>query len=527
MFTTTDVQPMRHRRSTRRWGDRVLTSGDAGKVIPVGYVPLLREDAVKTGSIHLRVQMAETALPLMNAVRVRLRAVLVPFLAINFDGLDEFNDSYASDNFIPLGNYGGGGAFHQTLGFHAVDGEQHNTFVVRAYNEYVNWERLQVSREFTLRNSASSSLARSLWNHTALRNMVPSYDAARIDGQVSLTVADASMPVDGIGFRNTLSGGGGGDYVEADGETVTYTDAKIPDHTNDNRVVAFRQDAAGLPEIFAQLKADGISVSLANIRSAQVAVRFAEVRAKYRKLFPEGDDDDMIDLLMEGISLPEENLKRPQLLGETSKVLGLNTRYSTSSGALSEQVTQGFASMSLRFATPPIGTGGVILFVADIVPEQLFERMEDPFIAALSVSDLPNAVRDALDPQQVDVVLNKHIDIAHTVPNGVFAYEPMNAKWHRQGVRLGGKFRKRVPGGAFDEDRGRIWTAEPVDPSFSEDFLLVTELPNDVFEYESADTFELLAHFDTAITGNTVFGARLEEGSDEYEQVLEQAETEE
>lgn len=89
------TSPIQTEKSVRGDEIRALTSCRAGRVVPVAYIPLLREDRVSKGSIRLSLKMAETIHPLMNAVNVTAYAHFVPFFAFErFTGMDAFNRSY-------------------------------------------------------------------------------------------------------------------------------------------------------------------------------------------------------------------------------------------------------------------------------------------------------------------------------------------------------------------------------------------------------------------------------------------------
>jgi hypothetical protein len=85
---------------------------------------------------------------------------------------------------------------------------------------------------------------------------------------------------------------------------------------------------------------------------------------------------------------------------------------------------------------------------------------------------------------------------------------------------IGGKY-YRPANDAFDADRAKIWTAETIDPTLSDDFYLVDSLHKKVFSDQNADSFEITCLSDVEITGNTVFGERLLEAdaTSDYETI--------
>jgi len=73
---------------------------------------------------------------------------------------------------------------------------------------------------------------------------------------------------------------------------------------------------------------------------------------------------------------------------------------------------------------------------------------------------------------------------------------------------------------AFDEDRQRIWAVETVDPTLTEDFYLCSNMHQKVFSDTASDGFEILGLGQFQIEGNTVFGAAINEATDDFDQVL-------
>jgi hypothetical protein len=94
--------PITVQRSTRRDRGRVLTSADAAKILPLKYIPMLREDAVKRGRVRVNIEMMETAELLMNGIRVDVMAHYVPMLAFDrFNGsMEEWTRSYKGETGI-------------------------------------------------------------------------------------------------------------------------------------------------------------------------------------------------------------------------------------------------------------------------------------------------------------------------------------------------------------------------------------------------------------------------------------------
>jgi hypothetical protein len=533
--------PITVQRSTRRDRGRVLTSADAGKILPLKYIPMLREDAVKRGRVRVNIEMMETAELLMNGIMVNVMAHYVPMLAFErFNGsMEELNRSYKgetgiagsvlpyfekkkaydhlNDAVITLGadaydadtsTAGGFGAgrtetaqFYQTMGIH-FQTENWNTIVVEAYNTIVNHRRKARSASLPLRNAYDHRLAEAFWSLDN-NHIVPDFDQKLIDGEVALNglTFEAPVKVETARTGNAVTGM----QFAADGQTL-------------------QAQLNGAQDIFAELTQGGnATMSLADIDQAKKTAAFAKLRSMYDGI----DDEHIIDLLMEGIRVPEETMKQPILLAKQQTMIGYNQRYATDAANLDTSVTNGYASVDLNIRTPQMNTGGVIMITAEIVPEQMWERKKDYFLYETNPDNLPNYLRDVLDPEQVSVVKNDHLDVNHSTPNGTFGYAPLNHEWNlRDMVNVGGKY-YRPANDAFDEDRAKIWTVETTDPTLSADFYLVDSLHKKVFSDQVADSFEITCISDMEITGNTVFGERLLEtdATSDYQAITDLVDT--
>lgn len=519
--------PITVKRSTRRDRGRVLTSADAGKILPLKYIPMLREDAVKRGRVRVNIEMMETAELLMNGIRVDVMAHYVPMLAFErFNGsMEELNRSYKGETGIggtvvpyfeknkffngttvatdagpddwDIGEaYFGHGRknFYQTMGMH-FETNNLNTTVVEAYNAIVNHRRKARSASLPLRNAFEHRLAEAFWSLDN-NHIVPDFDQKLIDGEVALNALTFQAPIKAPKAIDTASVHSASTN---DAVPTNAAPAQLGSGVTDEGAVYLFED------IYAELTAGGnATMSLADIEQAKKTAAFAKLRSMYDGI----EDDHIIDMLMEGIRVPEEAMKQPILLSKQTTMIGYNQRYATDAANLDTSVTNGFATVDMSIRTPQMNTGGVILITAEIVPEQMWERKKDYFLYTTNADDLPNYLRDVLDPEQVAVVKNDHLDVNHSTPDGTFGYAPLNHEWMRDLVNVGGKY-YRPENDAFDEDRAKIWTVEQTDPTLSEDFYLVSGLHKKVFSDQVSDAFEITCISDVEITGNTVFGERL------------------
>jgi len=537
--------PIAVQKSVRSAKGRVLTSGDAGKILPLKYEWLHREDGVRSGKVRVNVEMMETSEMLMNGVGVTLYAHFVPMLAFDrFNGsMDELNRSYKKENgaagsvvpFFETGKYYnsssssvgttsntdlenigsfGMSTFFQTMGMHFETGNLNST-VVEAYNAIVNHRRKARSKSLPLRNAYDYTLADAFWINNGMQNIVPDYDQNLIDGQVTLAGLTFQAPIKAPAYRSDNRSG----TASANNTIDSNTTAPAMVGTD----IIDEGDMYLFEDIYAELTTGGnATMSLADIEQARKTAAFAKLRAKYDGI----DDEHVIDLLMSGIRVPEEALKQPILLGRQRAMIGFNQRYATDGANLDKSATNGMATIDMSFRTPAFNTGGIILVCAEIVPEQLWERKKDYFLYTTDPDTLPNYLSDVLDPEKVAVVKNDHADVNHATPDGTFGYAPLNHEWQRDAVNVGGKY-YRPANDAFDEDRAKIWTAESANPTLNEDFYLCSGLHKKVFADQVSDSFEITCLSDMQIVGNTVFGAGLQEtdATSDYDTITSQVDS--
>lgn len=526
-----NTAPLATPRTMRRQAARGITSLPAGKMVPIAAFPLLREDAVRSGRLRFSFESMETAEILMNAINVRVMAYLVPNLALErFNGsMDQLNLSYegkpplegeAVVPYIETAAFGAHGSnkVYEYLGLHGRPAQLVNTAYLEAYNAVWNFRAKNRSPDLSARTRLQTDLAPAFWSHDMFRHIVPDFDQAAIDGEVPLNVANAKMPVSGIGRPAGFQVNSSFNDVavrETGGAIATYPFAQRTADGQD-QFIRYTSGAVGaLPEIYAELQDNGITVSLSNIELARKTQAFARLRQQYN-----AHDDWIINLLMDGISIPEQAFKQPMLLADKTTVFGMAKRYASDSGNLTESVVNGATYLDMSIQVPRIGVGGTIMIVAEITPDQLFERQEDPYLHTTNHEHLPQYLRDTLDPEKVDIVKCGRIDIDHDTPNATFGYEPLNARWNINIPRIGGKFYRPEVDAGFDEDRQRIWAVETQNPTLSTDFYLCTNIHTKPFVVTNQDPFEVVTQGEIFIEGNTVFGGHLVEATDDYEKVL-------
>lgn len=534
------TDPLSVPRTRRNQAVAVLTSLPAGKMVPITAFPLLREDGMN-GALSVIVEMMETHEILMNPVNLRVMAYVVPWLAFpRFEGSrDQFDRSYMGEPKVDggavvpfvdntaLATDAGAVEIYKYLGLHAKSGTTINAAYRDAYNLIWNMRAKNRSLEIVQRLMSNTALAPAFWQHSRFAHVVPDFDQAVIDGEVALNVVESRLNVTGLGFKSgntpapsTTLGVG---VRESTGVGANYTTPSAINVGSSDQVWMRLKDIGGSawPDIAAELQADAITVSLSNIELAKKTQAFAKLRERF-----EGHDDEyIIDMLMSGLTIPDQNLKQPILIADQTVRFAQAKRYATDAANLAESAVSGVAQANLRLRIPRINTGGVVMVVAEAVPEQLFERQQDPYWVADTVDDFPEYVRDTLDPEKVDIVKNGDIDADHATPGATFGYAPMNWKWNAAGPRVGGKFYKSAGVPGSETVRQRLWAVENLNPVLSEDFYIVKSMHIKPFLDTASDPFECTAMGNCVIDGNTVFGGVLVESTTNYDKVADKAPT--
>jgi len=529
-----NTTPVYTPQTIRRQTARGITSVDAGKMVPIAAYPLLREESIVSGRVRFSFEMMETAEMLMNAVNVRVMAYLVPTLAFErFEGsMDQLNRSYSGEKFndrqpVPyietqaMGAHGSNEVY-KAIGLHARPTQMVNTMYLEAYNTIWNFRAKNRSKDLKLRERLQKNLAPAFWQHERFKHIVPDFDQAIIDGEVPLTFPDNKLPVRGLGQQISQSGG----TVQAreyDGVVRKY-DAyyNISGTANNAAMKAHRPDpavAALAPDVWAELTEGGVSISLSNIELARKTQAFAKLREQYNG----HDDEYIINLLMDGITVPEKAFTQPMLIAERNTVFGMAKRYATDGASLTSSVVNGATFVDMSLQLPRIPTGGVIMVLVEITPDQIFERQKDPFFHAQTVEDFPSYVRDYLDPEKVSVVPNDFVDVDHNKPANTFGYAPLNYEWQRDAPLVGGKFYRPKVDAGFNEDRQRIWAVETANPTLSENFYICSDIHKKPFVVTNKDPFEVTSTGEILIKGSTVFGQQLHEATNDYDKVLAKA----
>ncbi|KQZ96897.1 hypothetical protein ASD74_06480 [Rhizobium sp. Root564] len=526
-ISRTSTTPIPINRSIRQINQVVATSMPAGKVVPIAAFPLLREDTLRNSMIHAKVDLMETAEVIKNGIQCRFQVWVVPFLAFDrFDGgMDEFNRSYmktAQANGAPLTPFfntmvaGAVGSIpiHKYLGFHAAPTDVINTCYIEAYNIIYNFRLRNRSESLyqanKLNSLTSTALQPAFWQHQQYKYVVPDWDDLAMEGSVDLSFTNPKALIEGLGVSVGVANQAGPFTVRT---TRAASEAMSNSYVPETVVV---KDNAGKLDVFANLATAGIKISLANIELAKQTQWYAELKAQFEGI----PDSYVVDLLMQGVSVPDQMWKQPIKIADKTEIFGIQKRWATDGANLTDAVVNGSAMCDLDIVLPRIPTGGIVMITAEILPEQLFERARDPLLFISDPDKLPNALRDDLDPQKVERMSNGEIDTSHATPNGLFGYRPVNWMWQASNTRIGGKWFKPAPDNTFNEERQHFWVVEVANPSLGTDHMIAKTFNTLPFVVTNQDVGEVELQGTAVIEGNTQFGERLIENDNAYAEVL-------
>lgn len=503
----------------------LMSSGRAGLANLHGYIPLLRGDSL-SGSVSIDVELAEMPRPLLNGVTASISVWFVPKSAHpKFNGMDEFRASYQGEQITAVGqaprdpaaffdtagadlrNEMKYGPLFRNAGIHFSTVGGWNTDLVDAYQIVHNFRQAAYSSKLPFRKYAVEMTdpatefapAPAFWPPGQFSAVVPDYERALVVGELDLDMSAGAVPVLTRGAPD-----------QADNTVASNNDQVYLNSVTESN------------QLIAEVMGTTLTTSLSDIDSARKAQAFAKYRSRLAGNETTGfsDADTMVAEMMQGFSVPAEEFNRPWLLASSRVPFGFSQRYSTDSTALDVSVSQAVAQAQLSITVPKNDVGGCVIVLVEVLPDRVYERALDPTFSYLSVSDLPDALRDVQRVEPVDIVTNGRLDAVHTDPTGLYGYEPMNNVWNRQFTRLGGDYFNPTPGGPWTEARSAIWAAEVIDPTYTQDqFLAPLDFPHDVFSDPTASAYTVVARHSATIVGLTQIGDVVVENNDDYDAV--------
>lgn len=542
-----NTSPVQYSKSVRSDNSVLMTSGKAGIVMPLGYIPILPGDSM-SGRMSIDMTLAEMPKPLLNAVFANVQAWFVPKPAHpQFSGMDEYIASFQETkvfNSIPgigdrtppayfrgasaLSAVWASSGWWKRLGLPAMTGKFINVDFYDAVTAVYNFRLQAHSSKLALKPYYGDPAAdgnldyRAFWPTGRLSRVVADYERALLLGQLDMDIAAGNIPIQNLLYNGgTQTGQPAGSYYDAG----LGGPAVIPSNGVPNlRGIWFDPDSPSTDEsrVSAKFGGEVVITSLAGIDKARTTQAFAKLMSSYRGNSTDnfGNEQTLIAHLMQGLSVPPDLLKRPILLDSKRIPFGFAERFASDGASLDQSVTTARASANLVLNVPQTDVGGMVIVTGEVLPERIDERMQDPFWELASPSELPNALRDIQRLEPVDIVKNKRVDMAHTTPDGLYGYEPMNDVWNRAYTRMGGRYYQPDPTTPVNDARMGVWLANLVNPVFNSDHYLAPKpFPHTVFSDTTKDAVDIVVRHACKIVGLTQFGDPMVEDNGDWADV--------
>lgn len=546
--------PLPYQHSNRVDNMARMTTARAGRVDLIDFIPVLRGDSVG-GSAEIQLQLNHMPKPLLNAVIGNVQAWFVPHSALpRFSGWDEFIAAYHKQVikahghvdrnppalFQPI-SVAPGQTIHtstilRTLGVHIGGFGNINNTVFDAYSLVYNFRLEAHSSKLTKRPyyvdnpAVAVEPARAFWPQNRFSRVVPDYERALVMGQMQLDVIAGQLPVSGIsaigvdddttgsrldaGIQQTISGNSRTMITSPEGTTRVGLSFK-----------AYADDTGPVSEIVAEMAGQTVVATLQDIDKARTTQAMAKARSAMAGIDGSGylGENTILAELMQGLSARDLDYRRPWLLGQQMVTFGMLERHATDSAGLDDSVSIGRAAVRVPLNLPQQDSGGVIIITCEVLPERVYERQGDAWLGVLDSDQLPQADRDVLRPEPVDIVPNWRVDAKHSNPGQVYGFEAMNDKWNREAIALGGAFFQPTPGStSYNEARAALWVPEIVNPVYNRDhFLAPSPFPHDVFSDTEAHAYQAVVRRSCVIRGLTQIGDVLVEDNSDFEAVSE------
>lgn len=487
---------------------RTFTTFDPGLRVPVVGFGLLQGDSA-SGRLNVAVEMHETHEVLFNRMFARFSAWFIPgpannrfmrnmsFYERSAEGVAKTDED--GDTVIPFIETHTMPAtvppIYRAMGIAAKTGTALSTCYIEGYNQVVNYVNRNLSKSIEDREVDDTTLAPAVWGASTFSEIVPNFDAGMIAGDTPLTVASANLPVqiDASGAGTTLQ------LKLANASEPNVYSAINASGTNAATTAGGSNPAGAL---YAKLSDNGITVSLANIDQARQLKDWAKMREAY-----EGHKDPyIIDRLMGGLEISNQAWFFPMLLDQKMVEIKQMARNATDGPNLETHVANGMAVTSLGINVPPNPYGGVVLVIAEAIPEQLYERQPDPYLTTIDKAKLPQYDNDFLNPNPVVEVLNKEIDVDHDTPDVRFGYARRNWQWAQNPTRVGGDMYAPNADAATTNERMVIYPTDVENPSLTAEFYLSTTLGKQVFVDEDKQPFRIGIGGTIDVMGLTIIG---------------------
>lgn len=422
-------------RTTRRYGNARVGRFRGGKLAPVLALPVRPSEG---GAVSFGIEMELDPIMgrMLTPMYAELTAVAVPVEAIDYikdpeaayAGMTEvIREKLLSGN--PLFGLETEGEISKRLGINprSIGGVKKVNEAARlAYNAAVNYLRLRKYHKATLLPHTNTAVTPALISQTVLERFNAVLDPDdRINGEVSLAINAANIPVTGIGVLGT-AGTAAGDTPR---ETLGWDSSGVPlsrwRGTNANTFVRVAADGAGNPEIYARMSSSMTGdVSLVDFYNAQKKDGIIRTMDQIIRENPEFGYE-MVARWAHGLSVDMGRM--PYVIFERRVEFNKGMAGALDSEGIEANVrrTDGTVMISGSVPVPKTELGMIIVLLASLKPDETIASQPDPFLS--EPWGLDNFVADELALDPVPVTLRElDSDIAAGQEATVAMYTGLN-----------------------------------------------------------------------------------------------------
>lgn len=328
-----------------------------------------------------------------------------------------------------------------------------NALPIRAYNAIVNKyvldSNIQTPRVIDMGSGADTTtditLARANWgldDFTSASAYPQLGPAVSIPIEGSIPVVSGDLTTSGtLGITNAA----GNPVAMSSGGALLGMDATAVDPTD---------------VMYGDLEEAGLSIDVEDMRLSNAVQRWKEWMARFG-----GAENLMNFYRLFGVDPQDRRMQWPEYLGGARDVIQFSEVLQTAEGEdpVGELRGHGIGASRSRGFTYRCLEDGIIMTICVVRPETMYHQGLHKTFSMVSRYDFFNPNMDNLGQQPI---LNKEIYLAHSQPNGTFAFQDQNYHYRRIPNRVAGEFR---PGQALG-----FWTETinyETEPAYNGEFL--------------------------------------------------------
>lgn len=398
-------------RNVRRDSRTLVGRFRGGKLAPVMAVPVKGNEGGLL-SQQITLELDPIAGRMITPITGEVIAIFVPVQAIDaikdpdadFAGLTEvIREKLLSGN--PLFGLEPEGEISKRCGVNprSIGGvKQVNEMVRLAHNAAVNYLRVRKYHKATKLLANNTAITPALISQTVLERMNGVLDPDdRINGMVQLELPTVTLPVTGIGFRNSPAVNTAGPYRQSIGQG-SFPQG-VAGSSTDVGIRATGTGANARPDL--SVVFDGMSAGGVSLTDFYNAEKMDQLTRRMRQIVDDNPEygEEMVLRWAHGLSVDAG--KVPFVIYEQRKVFGRTIVPATDTTGVQDDVMRSDMMQMLSFNVPIPRTelGGIIITFACLKPDETISSQPCPFLS--DVWGAENFVADelALDPVPVTI----------------------------------------------------------------------------------------------------------------------------